>query len=255
MRIIIDLQGAQTESRYRGIGYYSLSLTKAIVRNKGNHEVIIILNGLFPDTIKSIRSEFNGLLSQESIRVWYTPTHINDSNPDNQWRRETAELIREAFIANLKPDVLHITSLFEGHIDDAVTSIDKFDHITPVSVSLYDLIPLINPDSYLKHDPVYENYYKRKIQHLKRSSLLLAISKSSMQEGVNYLDYETESIINISTAADECFCHVSIDRTQENKFRNRFGLNGSIVLCTGGADDRKNLRYLICPLVLFSRAK
>lgn len=245
MRIIIDLQGAQTESRYRGIGYYSLSLTKAIVRNKGNHEVIIILNGLFPDTIKSIRSEFNGLLSQESIRVWYTPTHINDSNPDNQWRRETAELIREAFIANLKPDVLHITSLFEGHIDDAVTSIDKFDHITPVSVSLYDLIPLINPDSYLKHDPVYENYYKRKIQHLKRSSLLLAISKSSMQEGVNYLDYETESIINISTAADECFCHVSIDRTQENKLRNRFGLNGSIVLCTGGADDRKNLRYLI----------
>ena len=40
MRIVIDLQGAQTESRYRGIGRYTMSLTKAIVQNRGSHEVI-----------------------------------------------------------------------------------------------------------------------------------------------------------------------------------------------------------------------
>ena len=55
MRIVFDLQGAQTESRFRRIGRYTRSLAKAIVRNLGDHEVIIALSGLFPDTIESIR--------------------------------------------------------------------------------------------------------------------------------------------------------------------------------------------------------
>jgi hypothetical protein len=45
MRIVIDLQGAQTESRFRGIGRYSLSLALALVRQKGHHEVLITLSG------------------------------------------------------------------------------------------------------------------------------------------------------------------------------------------------------------------
>ena len=45
MRIVIDLQGAQTESRLRGIGRYSLSLTKGIVRNRGEHEIVLVYSG------------------------------------------------------------------------------------------------------------------------------------------------------------------------------------------------------------------
>jgi len=37
MRIVIDLQGAQGINRQRGIGRYTLSLAKAIVRNRGKH--------------------------------------------------------------------------------------------------------------------------------------------------------------------------------------------------------------------------
>lgn len=70
MRIVIDLQGAQTESRYRGIGRYSLSLAKAIAKNRGEHEVLIVLSALFPDTIEPIRTSFDALLPQENIRVW-----------------------------------------------------------------------------------------------------------------------------------------------------------------------------------------
>ena len=32
MRVLIDMQGAQTASRFRGIGRYSLSLTQAMAR-------------------------------------------------------------------------------------------------------------------------------------------------------------------------------------------------------------------------------
>ena len=44
MRIVIDLQGAQNGSRHRGIGRYSVALAKSIVRNRGNHEIFILLN-------------------------------------------------------------------------------------------------------------------------------------------------------------------------------------------------------------------
>ena len=62
MRIVIDMQGAQTESRYRGIGRYSLSFAQAVVRNRGEHEIILALNGLFPETIEPIRGTFDKLL-------------------------------------------------------------------------------------------------------------------------------------------------------------------------------------------------
>ena len=70
MRIVIDLQGAQSESRLRGIGRYSLALALGIARNRREHEVIIVLNGLFPETIEPLRAEFHDLIPQENIRVW-----------------------------------------------------------------------------------------------------------------------------------------------------------------------------------------
>jgi hypothetical protein len=32
MRIVIDMQGAQTESRFRGIGRYTMSFSQAVAR-------------------------------------------------------------------------------------------------------------------------------------------------------------------------------------------------------------------------------
>ena len=45
MRIVIDLQGAQTASRHRGIGRYSLALALAMAKNKREHDIFIVLNG------------------------------------------------------------------------------------------------------------------------------------------------------------------------------------------------------------------
>ena len=43
MRIVIDMQGAQTESRFRGIGRYTLAFAKAVVENSQHHEVFLLL--------------------------------------------------------------------------------------------------------------------------------------------------------------------------------------------------------------------
>ena len=245
MRIVIDMQGAQTESRYRGIGRYALSFAKAVVRNSGEHEVLLALSGLFPDTIEPLRAAFDDLLPQENIRVWLAPGHVKAERPDNDARRQTAELIREAFLASLQPDVIHITSLFEGYVDDAVTSIGRFDRTTPVSVSLYDLIPMLNPDQYLTPNPRYATYYERKIEALRQAKLLLAISDYSRTEGLLALECSSDRIVNVSTAIDEEFQPKVVTQAESATLLSRIGITRAVVLYTGGADERKNLPRLI----------
>lgn len=250
MRIVIDLQGAQTDSRFRGIGRYSLSFTKEIIRNCGEHEVILALNGLLADSIESIRNEFDDLLLQEKIKVWYAPGPVRECEPQNKGRREAAELIREAFLASLQPDVVIITSLFEGYGDDAITSIGRIDKNTLVYVILYDLIPLTNPDYYFKSNQTYEHYYLRKKDSLAHATCLLSISKFSKDEGINFLSAQTPPIVNISCAVNTAFQPIKLDKLQTQSVLDKFGLTRKLVMYTGGFDFRKNL-----PLLLRSYAK
>lgn len=245
MRIVIDMQGAQNESRFRGIGRYTLAFAQAVVKNRGEHEVILALSDFFPETIETIRTAFHGLLPQENICVWSAPGPVKVAHPDNGPRRETAELIREAFLASLQPDVIHISSLFEGYEDDAIISIGRFDTQTPVSVSLYDLIPLLNPDQYLTPNPRYAAYYAAKIASLRQARWMLAISEYSRQEGLQALGENEERIIHVGTAIGGEFRPLTFAPAASTALLGRLGISRALVLYTGGADERKNLPRLI----------
>ena len=244
MRIVIDLQGAQSSSRYRGIGRYSLSLAVAIAKNRGDHEVLIVLNGLFRETIKPIKEVFADILPAENIRIWYAPGPTKECNPGNEVLRESAELIREAFIAKLQPDVLHISSMFEGFSDNAITTVGRLPAAYPISISFYDLIPFLNPRDYLEPNKSYANYYLRKLADLKKANCLLAISEFSKQEGIENLGCNPNSIINISSAADPYF-HDQSPQTDIGQLKSTLGITKPFLLYTGGADPRKNLKRLL----------
>jgi len=245
MRIVIDMQGAQTASRYRGIGRYTLGFVHGVVRHRGQHEIILALNGLFPDSIAPIRKAFEGLLPPENIRVWNAPGPVAESRSEGEKWRETAELIREAFLASLRPDVVHVTSLFEGYVDDGVTSIGRFDNSTSVSVSLYDLIPLLNPKQYLDGNPEHARYYRRKVEQLKHAAVLLAISESSRQEVIEQLQMPSGQVFNVSSAVEPRFRVLEMSADAVAELRQKFGLGETFILYTGGADERKNLACLI----------
>ncbi len=245
MRIVIDMQGAQsTGSRNRGIGRYSLSLALAMVWNRGRHEVFIALNALFPDTIEPIRAAFEGVLPQENIRIWNTVGPVASIDTDNDWRRQTAERVREAFLASLRPDVVHVASLFEGFGDDAITSIGLLSHTIPTAVTLYDLIPYIHRKLYLEN-PAFETWYLGKIEHLRRADLWLAISESSRREGISHLGLPETRSVNISTDAGPQFQPLSLSADSEQTLRQKFGLHRPFVMYTGGIDHRKNIEGLI----------
>ncbi len=141
MRIVIDLQGAQTESRFRGIGRYSIAIARGIIRNNSRHEIFIALSAMLDESIADIKAQFADLLPAENIVVWHAVGPVRAMDQGNEWRRESAELIREAFLESLYPDVVFITSLFEGHVDDAATSVHKFSRQYKVAVLHHDLIP------------------------------------------------------------------------------------------------------------------
>lgn len=61
MRIVIDLQGAQTESRFRGIGRYSIAIARGIIRNNSLHEIFIALSAMLDESIADIKAQFADL--------------------------------------------------------------------------------------------------------------------------------------------------------------------------------------------------
>ena len=245
MRIVIDMQGAQSESRFRGIGRYSLSLAQAMVRNASGHEIMLVLNSLLADTVAPIRAAFDGLLPQDQIRVWDGIGPTREVDPANTQRREVSERLREAFIEGLEPDLVLITSLFEGLGDDTVTSVGLFDKRTPTAVILYDLIPLISPDKHFLSSKMHQDFYKRKITSLRHSPLLLAISESARQEALTALGSRAEDVVNISGACDASFKKLSLSDSDIRALKRKYSIERPFIMYTGGADERKNLVRLI----------
>ena len=122
MRIVIDMQEVQTESHLRGNGRHALGFAQEIVRHRGEHEVILTLSGLFPKTIEPIRAAFDSLLPQENIWVWHAPSPASEEPFDNDARKAITTLIRESFLADLRPDldVINIGRLFENCVEEAL---------------------------------------------------------------------------------------------------------------------------------------
>ena len=244
MRLVVDLQACQTSgSRHRGIGRYSMSLLKAMLRRAGDHEVHVVLNSSFAGAIADIRRDLGGSMSMDRLHVWRGIEGVAAANSGNRWLRRAAEALRNAFIASLQPDIVHVASLFEGHGDDAVTSVDErvgFDS----AVTLYDLIPLIYRDVYLA-DPTVQDWYMEKLASVRRARLLLAISESARKEAIEHLGFDASSVANISAAADPMFRKLPLSRDAEQSLRAKFGLHRDFVMYTGGIDHRKNIAGLI----------
>ncbi|MDN6885965.1 glycosyltransferase [Variovorax sp. CAN2819] len=243
MRIVIDLQGAQsTGNRNRGIGRYSLCLAQSMARHAGKHEILLALNGRFPEAANDIKTAFHDLIDPANIKVWY-PAAQSGAGARTPGEVLADEKLQEAFLASLKPDAVHVSSLFEGLGDATVTSVGRFTG-TPTAVTLYDLIPLINSHPYLDN-PVMRDWYMGKVEAMRRASLWLAISESSRQEGLSHLGLDAARCINVSTAAGDHFRKLNVTPERVQALRARYRLDKPFVMYTGGIDHRKNIDGLI----------
>lgn len=245
MRLVIDMQGAQSiGNRHRGIGRYTVSLVKALISQKADHEVLLAVNGAFPETVDALKADFKDLISPDAIKVWWPTRPCRAIESANDKNRLVAEASIEAFIASLKPDVVLISSLFEGLVDDAAVSVGRLGRCAPVATILYDLIPLIHSKTYLQN-PDMKRWYQQRLDHLSRSDLLLAISRSSAQEAVDHLNFPENAIVNIGTACGEEFRPIAVGKGDREYLLKNYGIRNGFVLYTGGIDHRKNIEKLI----------
>lgn len=245
MRLVIDMQGAQTASRFRGIGRYTMSLVKEMARQRGAHETLLVLNAAYADTIEPIRAAFANLLPLDAICVFEVAGPVGGHDATNDARRKAAEAMREAFLSSLQPDVIFIPSLFEEFGDEAVTSVHCFHNVTPTAATLHDLIPLVHHEVYLQ-DPSMKRWYFDKLDHLRRADLLLSVSDASGREAVQYLNVPDSAVVTVANACDSQFHPIALSDAQRVHLKNAYGINRPFVMGAGDTDHRKNLDGLFC---------
>ncbi len=244
MRLVIDLQGAQSDSRNRGIGRYSRALAMAMAEQAGPHEVMLALNGNFRDAAEELRDAFAPVLPPGQIRAWHGPGRQTSWKAADRDRRRAAERIRAAFLASLRPDVLLVASAFEGYGDDAVTAFPP-DVAPPLTVSVcYDLIPLSRPELYL-HGRLQQDWYYPRLMQLAHNGALLCISQSSRDEILSGLGMEAGAVFNIQAGVGPLFRPAGPGDEPQETLLGRYGLPPGCVLCVGAVEERKNLAGLI----------
>lgn len=254
MRLVLDLQGYQSNgSRMRGIGRYSLSLALAMARRAGRHDLLVALNDCVPDVVEPLRGMFLQHLPARNVVAWSSLNGTDALFPSSHWAIRSSELLFENAMAQFRPDYVHISSLFEGWSGNVINSIGLTLPDYKSAVTLYDLIPLQCPDQYLA-DPALDKWYRRRIQHLTRADLYLAISEFSRQEAIELLGIPAENIANISGSCSEIFRPVRLDPSRLQALRGRYGITRPYVMYTGGFDSRKNIPALVRAFAMLSPA-
>ncbi|WP_058833865.1 glycosyltransferase family 4 protein [Luteimonas abyssi] len=248
MRIVVDLQACQFNGRFRGIGRYSLNLFEHMLDVAGSHEIIVCLNEIAGDGgVYPLVERLSRRMPREHIRTWASMPGIATTHDrkEARVRQRHACLLRDAYLASLKPDVIHTASLFEGFGDDTAVRIASPEGLASrTAVTLYDLIPLVRPAEYLQH-PLIERWYRERIEDLRAAGMLLAISEASRNEAIEHLGAAPDDVAMISSGVDPVFSPWRGTVSEVAAFRRRFGLSECFALYTGGFDSRKNLARLV----------
>ncbi len=244
MRILVDLQSCQTGSRERGIGRYSMSLLKAMLERPRNHEFMVALNDVLHSSIEPIRGELQGLIADGQIRVWRQPQKSSPHVIEDAWNRAAAELMRESFLCRARPDVIHVSSVFEGVADEAVVTLKRFFDAPPIAVTHYDLIPYFYREKYLLTDQMRSEFDKR-VDALRQADLFLAISEHTGRELVDVVGVDPARVVDIAAGVSSKFRKKNISEYEKARLLSMLGLSEDFVLYTGGGDSRKNIDGLI----------
>ena len=245
MKIAIDLQACQTpDSGQRGIGRYSLELAKAIVRNRGPHQVHVLLNQVYSNG-ERLREEL-ALAGEHSLETYRLLPLADVKGEQRRNRQLVNDRILNWRYARAQPDVLHISSVFEGftHGDAHVTARVTGIPAKVRSATLYDVIPLLFADKYLSDD-VRPLYFER-LAIFPKLDLILSLSESARQDAIRHLDIPSESVTTIGAAVSPVFRRLqNVDPTDAGAAWARHGIGGRFILYTGGIDYRKNFDFLL----------
>lgn len=137
MKISVDIEGLLVEERASVVHRTTLGLTKALANDPREHEIELILSDLRDYRLDRGLSTL--LPTRAPVRVYRSVAPVAANDPHNQWRRAAGTAVRLAFIESSAPDVVLLTSLFNGWDEDALASVDCRIGAIPTAVVLPEL--------------------------------------------------------------------------------------------------------------------
>ena len=243
MKVAIDLQACQTDSRDRGIGRYAISLTKAIAESN-EADVVLTLDCVDGSRTRDLRGRLRNFeIRAPAVTYHYpaSPNGITDAHPELV---RGASILRARFMSALDVDAVLVSSVFEGFDGGAgvTTALDRpsLEGLLTVAVA-YDVIPMVFPERYLQAGSDYERWYKRKLEYFRGFDLYLAISESTKRDLVEYVGIGADRIRVISAGLDDSFATASVsDRGTDANLLLKTGVRSPFVFTPGNRDWRKN---------------
>jgi glycosyltransferase involved in cell wall biosynthesis len=247
VRAVVDLQACQTRtSRTRGIGRYSRSFALGLAGSTETFDLSICLNSAFPDSTEELSRQFEPLVGEDNVVRYdasrpparWTATALDAGRVRGEWVAQYAWIARQ-------PDLIHISSIFEGLDEDsAVPELLGLPQTTVVSATVYDLIPLLLAETYLRDRIVRDGYLSR-VDRLTRCDLLLAISEATRRDVATQLGFPADRIATIHAAVDGRFRPGTVTDERRHELLGRLKLTKPFVMYTGGIDHRKNVEATI----------
>jgi glycosyltransferase involved in cell wall biosynthesis len=256
MKLLVDMFPCQTPSRFRGIGRYTLSLTREMAKLRGSNEMILLADALYPDSFEELRQEFIRLLPVGSFLPYFHESLASSSRKDFDSSSIIAETLIEQAYQSVSPDIVLTPSLFDawgGGVHGLVPLPNKNYPNQMRSAILFDIIPYIFQKQYLDSNPKIKKWYLERIDSLKNFDLLLAISEATRQDAINILGIKPERVVNISGAASWHFRKLTLTEDNKQNCLNKFGISRPFVLYIGGNDFRKNMDGALCAFAKLPR--
>ncbi len=222
--VCLDVQGAQNPHHHdRGIARYVAEHLRALHGARAEMLHSVLMNPSLPLT-----GNLSWLLGSGLLR----------------WNCDDRRVARR--ISSL-PAVYHVMSPFEDRMrgKELWPAWARSSQVKTV-VTLYDLIPLIFSDHYLR-DPIAKARYTARSALVRAADHVLAISQATANDASEHLEIPPERITVIDAGASAKFANMyESKREAEAALGTRFHLiRPGFMLYVGGFEFRKNLKRLV----------
>ncbi len=222
MRVGIDITPLQTGHRFRGIGSYVRNLVQALGRIDQQTEYFLVAYASSPTDLPPLPANFRivPFMGRSLGRMTGLVSH---------------QLVLPFLVGRLRLDLFHATSVATSVATPGI----PVRLPVPKMVTVYDLIPLVYPDLFLR---AWRNrlLYRLMIRAIRNAQHVVAISAWTKSEAVRLLGYPSRRITTIPLAPDPIFQpSVAQGRDERSPVGRRY------VLHVGGHHPNKNLERLL----------
>ncbi|MGL5448179.1 MAG: glycosyltransferase, partial [Rhabdaerophilum sp.] len=244
MKIVLDLQTLQSESRHRGIGSYTRGLARQLLIDHTDIEWHALLNGAMPDHLAEARQWLGEWLAPERIHVFsgLSPTSGLDSL--NEPRARASGCLRDRFLESLRPDLVLTMSPFDGFGDNTVVGQST---IRPAFVEMaiaYDFIPFQYPELYLATAQI-EHWFRARLDRLRQADHVLAISEYTAKVAVEAFEFPPDRVTAIGTDANPLYRRLADHEIDAPRIKRAYGIQRTFFLHVGILERRKNVPLLV----------